>query len=271
MHPGHTSQTEIGVSHELRRKIGLAGPSGFVDKRMAKKHQEVVGFVRQITRELEGHLRKDKMVFLDCGCGKSYLSFVSNDVLTRNGQETHFIGVDVSAQAIEKYEETRKALGYDNMEFHQCQTITFEPKTSVDVVLSLHACDTATDEAIAKGIKLGAAYIMVVPCCQKQIRSRTKSGHPLQHMTRFGIFRYRFADLLTDAMRALILEGAGYEVTLTEIVPPTCTPKNLLICGRKTKRAGGRGMFDYSELRRLFNIRIKLEDMLPEIFDKIVL
>ncbi|MGR3310539.1 MAG: class I SAM-dependent methyltransferase [Candidatus Brocadiales bacterium] len=260
--------TEIlNSSKDFIHCIGLDGPNGSIDKRKFKKIGEVVGLTEQILKVTDVLLKSDNTtVFLECSCGKSYLSFVLNHIISNTYKtRTFFLGVDINKSLVEKCEQISSALGYENMQFVHGQTIDLQPDRKVEVVIALHACDTATDEAIAKGIKLGAKYIMVVPCCQNQIRSQLRFSHPLISLTEFGVLRYKFADILTEALRSQFLVGAGYHVELMEVVPPKLTPKNILISARKTKGRGKRGMKPYLELSKIFKTRFKLQDFFPEL------
>lgn len=251
---------------ELHRALGWASPSGQFHQRDTKKIQEVVGFSTHILK-IAPDLLKEGLVCLDCSCGKSYLTFVLNYLLREMyGIKATFYGVDTSLPLVERCRVIATLLGYENMSFWQGRTREFEPQANVDIVLSLHACDTATDEAVAKGIQLGAKYIIVVPCCQNQVRGQIRPSQPLKRLTEFGLLRYRFADLLTDAIRAQVLRGAGYYVEMHEIVPPTVTPKNLVITARKT-RSGKKGMEGYKELSSLLGVRSTLEGLLPGLFN----
>lgn len=251
-------------SEELLRALGWEGPDGGLDRKESKKFQEVIGFTHHILRVAQDVL-KEGLVCLDCSCGKSYLSFALNHILREFlGLEAFFYGVDTSATLIQKCKAMAFTLGFTNMSFWQGKTLEFNPPRAVDMVLALHACDKATDEAIAKGIKLGARYIMVVPCCQNQIRGQIRPLEPLKGLTESGPLRYRFADLLTEALRAQVMRGAGYHVEVHEIVPPTVTPKNLVLTARRTRKR--RGMEGYKKLAHLLGVRSALEDFLPELF-----
>ena len=183
------------------------------DERDIKKFNEVIGFCEQVVRIIEAYPHDKEIVFLDGSCGKSYLSFVLNVILKKQfAVNTYFYGVDTNRILIEKCDRIKNSLGLRNMHFINGRIIDVQPEKPVDIVIALHACDIATDEAIAKGIKLEAKYIVVVPCCENQIRSRLKVGHPLVDLTDFGLLRYRFADILTEALRAQFLTGAGYHV-----------------------------------------------------------
>lgn len=235
------------------------------DKREIKKFNEVVGFCEQVVRIIETYTSDKEIVFLDCSCGKSYLSFALNYIFSnRFVRETFFYGVDTNRVLIEKCERIKESLGFKNMQFIHSRIIDTQPEKPVDIVIALHACDIATDEAIAKGIKLGAKYIIVVPCCENQVRGRLKAGHPLVDVTDFGLLRYRFADILTEALRSQFLTGAGYHVKLIEIVPPKCTPKNLMIIARRKKENRNCNMDKYKKLDEMFNTEFVLKNYFNE-------
>lgn len=226
-----------------------------------KKFNEVVGFCEQILRILETTPQNKEKVFLDCSCGKSYLSFALNYILSKRFSfETFFYGVDSNSVLIDRCEQIKNSLGFENMQFVHAKIIDVFPEKSIDIVIALHACDTATDETIAKGIKLGAKYIIVVPCCENQIRNRLKNGHPLVGLTEFGLLRYRFADILTEALRAQFLTGTGYVVKLVEITSPRNTPKNLMIIARKKKGNKEFNLDEYNKLNEMFHAEFILKD-----------
>jgi len=224
------------------------------DSREVKKFNEVVGFCVQVV-EIIGDLPQEKeIVFLDCSCGKSYLSFTLNYILCKKlALNVFFYGVDHNKTLVEKCEQIKDRLGYNNMQFINSKIIEARPEKSVDIVIALHACDIATDEAIAKGIKCNAKYIILVPCCENQVRNRLKTGHPLVDLTDYGLLRYRFADILTEGLRARFLTGAGYHVKLTEVTSPKYTPKNLMIVARRKKGKRKNSMDGYRRLDEMFN------------------
>jgi len=245
--------------------LGLKNSGGLLRKDMIKKVGEIAGFCEQILKVIEKYDRGKEIVFLECSCGKSYLSFVLNYIFKEKlNVNAFFFGVDKNKELVQRCEETSSILGYGNMVFSHSRTIDFIPERKVDIVIALHACDTATDEAIAKGIKIGAKRIMVVPCCQGQLRSQIKSDHPLISLTQFGLLRYKFADLLTDALRSQFLLGNGYFVELLEIVPPKLTPKNILISARKIKKRNKGNLDGYHELSSMFNTNFSLQEFFQE-------
>ncbi len=236
-----------------------------VDGREIKKFNEVIGFCEQVVKIVETYPRNKECVFLDCSCGKSYLSFALNYILSKRYLlESFFYGVDTNQILIEKCERIKESLGFGNMRFISSRIIDVQLEKPVDMVIALHACDIATDETIAKGIKLGAKYIIVVPCCENQIRGRLKEGHPLVDLTDFGLLRYRFADILTEALRSQFLTGAGYHVKLTEVTSPKFTPKNLMIIARRKKENKKYNMEKYKKLDEMFNTEFVLKNYFDE-------
>ncbi len=249
---------------ELLRTLAL-NIDQFGDDREIKKFNEVIGFCEQVVRIIKTYSQDKEIVFLDCSCGKSYLSFALNYIISKLFTvKVSFYGVDTNRTLIEKCNKMRDNLGFKNMEFICARIIDIQPEKPIDIVVALHACDVATDETIAKGIKLGVKYIVVVPCCENQIRSRLKIGHPLVDLTDFGLLRYRFADILTEALRAQFLTGAGYHVKLVEVTSPKFTPKNLMIIARRKKGSVKYNLDKYRRLDKMFNTEFILKDY----FDK---
>jgi len=253
-------------NQDLLKATELLGPDGQSDNRKSKKLREVCGFCEVILRYVRTFLAdREVLRIVEFSCGKSYLGVVLV-VLLREilEKEAALVGVDVNADLVTKCRRVAAAAGLKDAEFVSSRTLEFQTERKVDVVVALHACDTATDEAIARGIQLGAALILAVPCCQNQIRGQIKSGHPLTAMTEFGPIRYRLANLLTDVLRAQFLHGAGYHVEMVEIGSPRLTPKNLCICARKVKRAAkSRRDTGYKTLKQFFDVRPMVEKFCP--------
>jgi len=250
----------------LLRSMELLGPEGQSDERKEEKLQEVAGFCAIILRYVRLYLRgTDPVRVLECSCGKSYVGFALSALLAEQaGRAVRLIGVDSNPRLIERCRALAAAVGLDDAEFVCSRTVELQCPGQVDMVVSLHACDTATDEALAKGIQLGARLIMAVPCCQNQLRGQIRSGHPLGGITEFGPARYRLANVLTDALRAQFLRAAGYHVEMDEIGSPKLTPKNLCLCARKVKRrARGRRDEQYRKLRDMFGVRPAIEKLCP--------
>jgi hypothetical protein len=176
------------------------------------------------------------------------------------------IGVDNNADLIEKCTKTAEELGFENMEFHQANVGDFQPKSKIDTVYSLHACDTATDQTIAKAVSVGARYIFSVSCCQHTNR-KNLTGHPLTSISRHKDYKERLTDMIGDSMRALLLEAEGYGISIFEFVAAKHTPKNIMLRGIKNtvKKANKEQALErYEELVNLFNMRPALEHYLKE-------
>ena len=252
----------------LLRAVQLLGPEGQVDERKAKKLGEIAGFCEVILRYVGLHLAgRDALNVVEFSCGKSYLGIVLAVLLRERRQvRTELVGVDWNESLIEKCKAVAEAAGVRDAQFVAARTLAFRSERRFDLALALHACDTATDEAIARSIGLDVPLILAVPCCQNQVRGQIKAGHPLVAMTEFGPLRYRLANMLTDALRAQFLRSAGYYVEMQEIGSPRLTPKNLCICARKLRRKpAGRRDAGYRALKELFGVRLALEKMCPAV------
>ena len=169
------------------------------------------------------------MTILDFGCGKSYLTFAMYYYLRElKGYDVNIIGLDLKTDVIEKCNHLAVKYGYEKLHFYQGDIADYEGVSSVDMVVTLHACDTATDYALAKAVEWGAKVILSVPCCQHEVNKQMESElfAPVFH---YGIIKERMAALYTDALRAEVLEAMGYRVQILEFIDMEHTPKNLLI------------------------------------------
>ncbi|MGN1097845.1 MAG: class I SAM-dependent methyltransferase [Clostridia bacterium] len=244
----------------LLKEIGIMTAEGKIKNDMVRKYNQIDHFVELVSDYLKR--LGDNVEVLDCACGKSYLSFALNyylkDVLKKN---CHVTGVDYSEVVINASRRMAENLGYGNMTFIRADLTDFTPNRRPDVVISLHACDTATDMAIAAGINNGAKAIFAVPCCHRELLN-SYSYAPFEGILRHGIFKARQADLLTDGMRCLLLEAAGYTVTAQEYISPVETPKNLLIRAFKDKAPSKRAREEYYKLKEMLGAGIRLEKLI---------
>ena len=173
---------------------------------------------------------------IDFGCGKSYLTFVLYHYLVEvRGIDAHVVGLDLKADVIEKCNAIAKRYGYENLRFEVGNIDGYTPDFQVDMVITLHACDTATDFALFNAISWNTPRIFSVPCCQHELCHQMKR-QTAGSLTEYGLIKERFAALLTDALRADILKAQGYQVDLLEFVDMEHSPKNLLI--RAVKETG---------------------------------
>ena len=247
-------------ANDLLKEIGIMGQNGKIKNDMVRKYNQIDHFVELIAdylKKLDG-----KIEVLDCACGKSYLSFALNyylrDVLKK---DCHVTGVDYSEIVIEASKKSAKNLGYTNMTFVKADLTTYKPERKPDVVISLHACDIATDMALGAAINAGAKAIFAVPCCHKELLGQY-SYEPFAPLLKYGIFKARQADLLTDSIRCLLLEASGYSVTAQEYISPVETPKNLLIKAFRDGKNSKKARDEYYKLKEMLGITPKLETLI---------
>lgn len=242
----------------LLREIGILTAEGKLKNDMIRKYNQIDHYVELVAPMFEQD-DSEEIVLLDCACGKSYLSFVMNyylhEVLHRR---CRVIGVDINEHVIDESRAMAKRLGYHNMVFQCADLRTYQPPKNVTAVISLHACDIATDLALVTAIRARAKYIACVPCCHKELLDQyTIPG--LEPLTRFGVFKARFNDVLTDSMRALKLEAEGYKVSVVEYISPLDTPKNLLIRAVRTGQENARARQEYDAVRRVVGTTSELD------------
>lgn len=247
------------MAKELLTEIGILAKNGKIKNDKIRKYNQIDYFVELIRGVLNEIGDRDEYVILDAACGKSYLSFVLNFYLREIlKKKCRFIGVDYSETVINASRRTAKNLGYRNMEFIQTDLNSYTPSGRIDLVLSLHACDTATDMAMGLGIRSKAKAIVCVPCCHKDILKQY-SYEPFRMITRHGILKARLADTLTDGLRAAYLEGMGYKVSMIEYISPLETPKNIMIRAVYTGKKNKKSMEEYEELKKMIHVNPAIE------------
>lgn len=253
---------KIGEADELLRGIGILTKEGKVKNDMIRKYNQIDHFVELIDKMIDDISDVETITILDCGCGKSYLTFVLNYYIKEKKKKNcYFIGIDRSSNVINASRETAKSLGYKNMEFIEEDLNFYEPNRRIDMVISLHACDTATDMALGLATRVNARSIVCVPCCHKELLEQYRFEE-LNEIIKHGVFRARFADILTDGVRALLLETQGYKVSTIEYISPLETPKNLLIRAQKVSGKNQRAIDEYMKIKELFGIQPYLEGLL---------
>ena len=174
---------------------------------------------------------------IDFGCGKSYLTFAMYYYLRElRGLDLRIIGLDLKEDVMEHCNALARKFGYEKLQFFTGDIADYEGVEQVDLVVTLHACDTATDYALAKAVAWNARAILSVPCCQHELNGQI-SNEILQPVFRYGLLKERMAALITDGLRASLLEQQGYEVQVLEFIDMEHTPKNILI--RAVKKSGG--------------------------------
>jgi SAM-dependent methyltransferase len=234
----------------------------------ARKRRQVDAFLRALHATLpENDQLPGQLRVVDLGCGNAYLTFAAYRYLTGRGLDVHVTGVDVREDQRERNTRLARELGFPEIDFVAGTILEAEVGGSVDLVLALHACDTATDEALARAVEWDARWILAAPCCHKdisrQLRERPPRRPEATALTRSGILRERFADVLTDALRSAILRERGYAVEIVEFVDSAHTPRNLLLRATKGNQTGGES--DYQALVAEWGVRPHLTELLRRI------
>lgn len=254
---------KVGPADALLQEIGILGPNGKVKNDMIRKYNQIDHFVELISDMLKDMAKgQESITVLDCGCGKSYLTFVLNYYIREILKKPcHFIGLDYSSGVIEASRKMAQNLGYGNMEFKVTDIKNYTTHRAIDLVISLHACDTATDQAIALAVRNNVKSMIMVPCCHRELLSQY-SYEPFSQILKHGILKARMADVLTDGMRAMFLEALGYKVSIVEYISPLETPKNLMLRAEKTGAPNRKMMEEYQRLKNLLDIQPSLEKLL---------
>ena len=210
-------------------RLGVQSEDGKIKKQKYDKFKQINRFIEFIDDSLK-HLPKDRTIrILDFGSGKSYLTFALYHYLhVEKGLDIHVTGVDLKKEVIEHCNEIARDLHYNRLEFLVGDINDFNDETKVDMIVTLHACDVATDMALARAVKWDAKVILSVPCCQHELNRQIDAPN-LNVMLQHGLIRERFAALATDSIRAEILKLVGYETQLVEFIDMENTPKNILI------------------------------------------
>lgn len=209
--------------------LGVMTPEGKIKNSRYDKFKQLnryLEFIQDILPKLpEGR----EIRIIDFGCGKSYLTFAMYYYLRElKHYDIQVTGLDLKADVIEKCQKLAEKYGYNKLQFQQGDIASYEGADQVDMVVTLHACDTATDFALAKAVKWGASVILSVPCCQHEL-NRQVENETLAPILEYGILKERFSALLTDGLRAQMLKSAGYDTQIIEFISMEHTPKNLLI------------------------------------------
>lgn len=256
---------KVGEADELLKEIGILTNEGKIKNDMIRKYNQIDHFVELMDKTIDDILDTDTITVLDCGCGKSYLTFVLNYYIKEKKKKNcFFIGIDRSEKVIKASRDIARRLGYKNMEFIAEDINSYIPDRRIDLVISLHACDIATDMALGTALRANAKAIMCVPCCHKELLEQY-SFNELEPIIKHGVFKARFADILTDGIRSLILETQGYKVSVVEYISPLETPKNLLIRAFKTSDKNRDAIEEYRRLKAMLNISPYLERYIDEI------
>lgn len=278
------AQQEKNWSHDRQKKtfllepaavpflqaVGLMGEHGKIKADMYGKFRQIQEFIKLISQTgALDHLTASPLRVVDAGCGNAYLTFAFyyylHDHLRR---ATSMIGIDSRSEPLERHREKVAQLGWADLLFQTSAIIDFDPAVAPEVMLALHACDTATDEALARGIQWHSHLLVSVPCCHHHLQLQLEQqpfaapfGPVLQH----SILKERLGDILTDSFRVLILQVMGYQADIVQFVSSEHTAKNVMIRAVKSRQPGNpQAVQEYKELKAFWNITPYLEQLLDE-------
>ena len=217
--------------------LGVMKPDGQIVLKKYDKFRQINRFLEFIEDMIPKLDRNREVTIVDFGCGKSYLTFAMYYYLhVMKDYEIRMIGLDLKQDVIDHCNRLAEKYGYDKLNFYVGDIASFERSEPVDMVVTLHACDTATDYALAKAVAWDASVILSVPCCQHELNGQIHN-ELLEPVLSYGILKERMAALITDGLRACMLKEQGYETQILEFIDMEHTPKNLLIRAVKTKRS----------------------------------
>ncbi len=218
-----------GVMVPFMVDLGIMTLDGKIVKSKYDKYRQINRFLEFIEDILPSLDQNSEQTIIDFGCGKSYLTFAMYYYLRElKHYDVRIIGLDLKEDVIEKCNELSTSYGYDKLKFYVGDIASYKDVEKVDMVVTLHACDTATDYALYKAVKWGAKVILSVPCCQHEA-NKTIANEDLSPVLKYGIIKERMSALITDGVRAQVLESQGYKTQILEFIDMEHTPKNILI------------------------------------------
>ncbi|GFI47836.1 hypothetical protein IMSAGC019_03162 [Lachnospiraceae bacterium] len=245
--------------------LGVQTQEGKIIHARYDKFRQINRYLEFVEDILPTLYKEEKVHIIDFGCGKSYLTFALYYYLHElKGMDVHITGLDLKGDVIERCRRLGKKYGYEDLDFYQGDIKDFQQAGRVDMVVSLHACDTATDFALKKAVDWGAEVIFAVPCCQHEVNGQIEN-ELLSPVLKYGILKERIAALVTDGIRANLLEEAGYEAQILEFIDMEHTPKNLLIRAvKKGKANNGKSGEKTGRMAEALQVRTTLQKLMEE-------
>ena len=241
--------------------LGIMDINGKVKHKWYDKFKQINRYLELIEDSLK-HIDTKEPTIIDFGCGKSYLTFALYYYLVKvKGLKVKIIGLDLKEKVIGNLQQLTRELDYEGLEFRVGDIAMFDYDQAIDMVISLHACNLATDYAIEKAVNWKAKVIMAVPCCHKELNSQI-STQPMEAVMGFSVLKERMAALMTDGLRAELLKAKGYDTQVIEFVDMEHTPKNLMIRGYLEGQALDRPSDDYYKCTEEYKLKPTLEKLL---------
>lgn len=276
------TKKQVDLSHNRKKKyiieedkpcsflirLGVMNKEGKVFTNKYDKFKQINRFLEMVD-DCVPYLDKNRTNnIIDFGCGKSYLTFALYYYLVEKlGLSINIIGLDLKEDVIKLCNNIAKDLEYDKLKFIHGNIKEFEETNNVDMVVSLHACDTATDEALSKAVKWNAKVILSVPCCQHELLNKIKNDAMIP-MTKHGIIKEKLSSLVTDSIRGNVLEIMGYSVQLLEFIDMEHTPKNILIRAFKNNKNDKDAINEYLQFKEFWKVEPYIEKSIGEKLQK---
>ena len=252
------------------RAIGVMRADGRIKSDRRSKFQQINAFLKILAEVDEIAALPEPVRMIDFGCGNAYLTFAAYHYLQNIlGKQAIIVGVDGQETLIARNAQIAQSLGWDGLTFAQGLIIDYQADPPPNIVVALHACDTATDDTLAQGIKWQSEVIIAAPCCHHHLQVQLKERPSPPEFTavlRYGLLHERLGDVLTDAFRAAILRMMGYQVTVMQFVSPDHTPKNLLLRAVRKGDEGGRetAVAEYTQLQQYWQVTPYLAQLLKQ-------
>jgi SAM-dependent methyltransferase len=260
--------TPLNLSHDRKKEyiipdnekcdflieLGVMDENGKVYKKKYDKFKQINKFLEIVDATIDNEKLDGKFSIIDFGCGKAYLTFglyyYFNKLLKK---DVEIVGLDLKDDVIEFCNKTSENIGYEKLRFVKGDIVDFNLESNIDMIVTLHACNNATDAALVKAVKWDVDYILSVPCCQHEFFDKIDNSS-LSPMLDHGLIKERLSSLVTDTLRTLYLNNEGYEVKLVEFVAMEHTPKNIMIKGIKKDMDINAAKEKYNEFKNFWNL-----------------
>ena len=250
-----TRQRMIASTSAWLHEAGLTSPHGDVLPSAQGKWRQINKFLEIVSALVKSASLPADAHIADMGCGKGYLTFALYEYLTAHlGMQPHVTGIELRPALVDFCNEAARRSGFTSLSFTAGGIADWQP-ARLDMLIALHACDTATDEAIAAGVRAGAGVIVVAPCCHKQVRQNMRTRNELSPLLKHGILEERQAEILTDGIRALLLESRGYRTSVFEFISTEHTAKNVMITAVKQGPPSEKAREQVAVIKESFGIR----------------
>ncbi len=258
-------------STALLKVLGISDANGEIKPSRRGKYDQVNEFLRVIDSVIGADPEQKEFSIVDCGCGKAYLTLATYFYLTMTrGLDVQVCGIDRNGEVVQSARRMAADLDVtERVTFIHGELAASDPGFRPDLTLSLHACDTATDEALARGMEWKSRHLLCAPCCQHELHKSLKPNNEMRAVLRHGILRERLADLLTDTLRAQILRILGFRVNVIEFVSQESTARNIMLRAEFCVKPGqNEAVSDYLELRDYWKVSPWLETRMSALMDK---